>query len=70
MARTLAIGAIRLYRSLFSPLFHGSCRHWPSCSAYAEEAFERHGLARGLWLSIGRLMRCHPFGTHGVDPVP
>ena len=46
------------------------CRYWPSCSHYALEALERHGAARGSWLAARRLARCHPWGGHGVDPVP
>jgi len=46
------------------------CRFDPSCSSYALEAFERHGAARGLWLTIRRLARCHPWGGMGWDPVP
>jgi hypothetical protein len=46
------------------------CRFDPSCSTYALEALERHGAARGTWLTIRRLLRCHPWGGHGWDPVP
>ncbi len=46
------------------------CRYWPSCSSYAQEAIERHGALHGSWLTLRRLSRCHPFGGHGVDPVP
>jgi len=46
------------------------CRYWPTCSAYAVEALERHGSARGSWLALRRVSRCHPWGGQGVDPVP
>jgi len=46
------------------------CRYWPSCSNYALEALERHGAIRGSWLAARRIGRCHPWGGHGVDPVP
>jgi putative membrane protein insertion efficiency factor len=46
------------------------CRYWPTCSAYAVEALERHGPARGSWLALRRVSRCHPWGGQGVDPVP
>jgi uncharacterized protein len=65
-----AVQAIRLYRRLVSPLLPAACRYWPTCSAYAEEACLRHGSVRGLALALGRLLRCHPWGGHGVDPVP
>jgi putative membrane protein insertion efficiency factor len=65
-----AVQAIRLYRRLVSPLLPAACRYWPSCSAYAEEACLRYGSLKGLGLALGRLLRCHPWGGHGVDPVP
>ena len=68
--RSLALLLLRLYQRLLSPSFRGSCRHQPSCSEYAREAIERHGAARGLWLALRRLTRCHPLGTSGYDPVP
>ena len=68
--RSLALLLIRLYQALLSPVFRGSCRHVPSCSEYACEALGRHGVARGSWLALRRLARCHPLGTSGYDPVP
>jgi hypothetical protein len=69
MARVL-LTLIRLYRRWLSPLTPPSCRFTPSCSAYAEEAVTEHGAARGGWLALRRLLRCHPFGGSGFDPVP
>ena len=65
-----AVTAIRLYRRLVSPLLPPACRFWPSWSAYAEEACARHGAFKGLALAAFRLLRCHPWGGHGFDPVP
>ncbi|MFH2095608.1 MAG: membrane protein insertion efficiency factor YidD [Bacteroidota bacterium] len=61
---------IRFYKYVISPLVPSSCRHTPTCSQYAAEALEKHGLFRGLWLAGRRISRCHPWGTHGYDPVP
>lgn len=66
----LAVGLIRVYQLMFSPLFSGSCRFLPSCSAYATEAIARHGVIRGSVLAAKRLARCHPLGAAGADPVP
>lgn len=70
MAARLAIAAVRAYQLVLSPLVGGACRFEPSCSAYALEAIERHGAARGLWLALRRISRCHPFARPGFDPVP
>ncbi|MDO8586101.1 MAG: membrane protein insertion efficiency factor YidD [Armatimonadota bacterium] len=64
-----ALALLRAYKLLLSPLFTGSCRFYPSCSDYAHEAIERHGLLYGVALSVRRLARCHPFGGSGFDPV-
>ncbi|MCK9376994.1 MAG: membrane protein insertion efficiency factor YidD [Syntrophobacterales bacterium] len=66
----VALWLIRAYQVLISPLFPSSCRFAPTCSQYAAEALSRHGLWRGLGLSLRRLGRCHPFHPGGWDPVP
>jgi uncharacterized protein len=65
-----AVGLLRLYKLLLSPLFAGSCRFVPSCSDYAREAILEYGAIRGTWLAARRLGRCHPLGSSGFDPVP
>ena len=70
LPRMLCIGAVRVYQVVLSPIFGGSCRYYPSCSAYAIEALERHGALRGGWLALRRIGRCHPFRPGGFDPVP
>jgi putative membrane protein insertion efficiency factor len=67
----LAINAmIRAYQLLVAPILPPSCRYYPSCSHYAAEAVELHGPWRGAALAVRRLMRCHPWGGSGYDPVP
>ena len=65
---------IRAYRIAISPMIGAHCRYQPTCSAYAIEALERHGLLHGSALAVARLLRCHPIkmlgGSHGFDPVP
>lgn len=68
--KELLIKAIRFYQRRISPLFPPKCRYYPTCSHYALEAIEVHGVLKGMILAIGRLMRCNIFFPGGVDPVP
>lgn len=61
---------IRVYQLALSPLFAGSCRYQPSCSEYARQAITRFGAIKGSYLMTARLLRCHPWGGAGYDPVP
>jgi putative membrane protein insertion efficiency factor len=62
--------AIRAYRYIISPMLGPTCRFYPSCSCYAEEALQQHGALRGSYLTVRRLLRCHPWHEGGYDPVP
>ena len=62
--------AIRGYQRVLSPVMGGNCRYYPSCSHYTYEAIERYGLARGSWMGVKRIGRCHPWREGGFDPVP
>ena len=66
----LLVLPIRFYQVAVSPLTPPSCRFTPTCSQYAKEALLKHGPFKGLWLAIRRLLRCHPWGGSGYDPVP
>jgi putative membrane protein insertion efficiency factor len=67
----MALGALRFYKAYLSLLVGGSCRFVPTCSVYSYEAVERFGVARGTWLTLKRLLCCHPLSRKfGYDPVP
>jgi hypothetical protein len=68
--RQILIALIKLYRYAISPYLAPSCRYTPTCSSYAIEAIERHGIFRGSWLAMRRVSRCHPWHEAGYDPVP
>ena len=68
--KTLICTLLRCYRYAVSPMLGQRCRFHPSCSEYALEAVQRHGSARGSWLAVRRLWRCHPWHGGGFDPVP
>ncbi|HKK45254.1 MAG TPA: membrane protein insertion efficiency factor YidD [Balneolaceae bacterium] len=66
----LFIGLVRLYQLIISPWMPSSCRYHPTCSQYSIEALRKHGALKGIWLTIKRVARCHPWGGSGYDPVP
>lgn len=69
-AQKVAIGLIRGYQLLISPFFGAKCRYLPSCSEYASEAIHKHGPLRGALIAVKRILRCHPWGGQGYDPIP
>lgn len=70
LPRLAARALVAVYRYTLSALVGFHCRHLPTCSAYADEALDRHGLWAGGWMTLARMCRCHPFGTSGLDFVP
>ena len=64
------LALIAFYRTCISPLTPPACRYTPTCSQYAQEAIKKYGPFRGGWLALRRILRCHPFGGSGYDPVP
>ena len=68
--KILLLLPIRAYQYALSPLMGANCRFYPTCSAYAEQAIQKHGAFHGGYLATRRILRCHPWGGHGYDPVP
>ncbi|MFC0322301.1 membrane protein insertion efficiency factor YidD [Gallibacterium melopsittaci] len=68
--KKILIGLIRLYQLFISPLIGPRCRFTPTCSQYGIEAIQLHGVIKGGWLTVKRILKCHPFGSSGYDPVP
>jgi putative membrane protein insertion efficiency factor len=68
--KALALRVLRFYKAHVSPQLPSACRYTPTCSEYAMEAIERHGVLRGGWLATRRLLACNPFSRGGYDPVP
>ncbi|MDE2819467.1 MAG: membrane protein insertion efficiency factor YidD [Chloroflexota bacterium] len=70
MLKWILLRAIRVYKRILSPVLPSACRFTPTCSAYAYEAIEVYGPARGMWMGLRRILRCHPLNPGGYDPVP
>lgn len=68
--KRVAVAVVKFYQGAISPYLPPTCRYYPTCSAYAIEAIERHGFLRGSLLAVKRILRCHPFCPGGYDPVP
>lgn len=66
----IMLAMIAFYRTCISPLIPPTCRYTPTCSQYAQEAIKKYGPFKGGWLALKRILRCHPFGGSGYDPVP
>ena len=70
MISKVLLAPILFYRWFIRPVLGNHCRFYPSCSQYALEAIDKHGSAKGSWLALRRILRCHPWHAGGVDPVP
>lgn len=68
--KRILLGMLRLYKYAVSPWLGSRCRFYPSCSEYTAQAVQQHGAAKGSWLGVKRLCRCHPWHPGGYDPVP
>ncbi len=70
MFKKIAIGFVKFYQYCIRPLLPNTCRYTPSCSAYSIEAINKYGAFKGIFIGFKRILRCHPWGGHGYDPVP
>ena len=70
LPRNICVVILRVYRAVISPLYGDVCRYYPSCSSYALQAIQHHGVIRGIWLGSLRIARCHPWAAGGVDDIP
>jgi putative membrane protein insertion efficiency factor len=68
--RNACVAVLTVYRAVVSPLYGDVCRYYPSCSHYAMQAIQQHGVVRGVWLGTRRIARCHPWAEGGIDDVP
>ena len=68
--KLLVLAVLRLYKKTMSPLLGTHCRYYPTCADYMFQAVEKYGAARGIFLGLKRLLRCHPFHAGGLDPLP
>ena len=67
--KNIAISSINLYKYLISPLLGNNCRFLPTCSEYTKESIIKYGVIKGLWLGLKRIVKCHPWGKGGYDPI-
>ena len=67
--KNIAINSINLYKYLISPLLGNNCRFLPTCSEYTKESIIKYGVIKGLWLGLKRIVKCHPWGKGGYDPI-
>jgi putative membrane protein insertion efficiency factor len=68
--KTFVLALIRFYQRLISPMLGSNCRYYPTCSHYMVQAIEKYGVAKGGWMGMRRILRCHPWSPGGFDPVP
>lgn len=68
--RNVCVAILAVYRTVISPLYGDVCRYYPSCSHYALQAIQHHGVVRGVWLGTRRIARCHPWAEGGIDDIP